>query len=330
MKKYSKNLMSRIKEYKPFVHKIFKEIEKYDRIAIFAHRTPDFDAFGSEFGLSSYLKDNYPNKEIITLGENHYLYSGDLYPLTDDTPDTWFAKPFLAIIVDTGNLARVSDSRYQKAETIIKIDHHPNVEPFGNICFVDTKAVAVSEILTVMLLAHGKYLSVESASYLFSGIVGDSGRFKYASTTATTFAATEELINHGIDINAIYNKLYAQEVEDLKAVGYILNNFTITKHGFAYFIFDDATQKALNIPAERPKENVNVFSGVRGVKAWAAITEYKDKGEWRVSLRSASKPINDIAAKWRGGGHVQASGATLLSKEEITSFINELDAYLVD
>ncbi len=330
MKAYSKNINERIAEYKPYISAIFTEVEKYEKIAIFAHRTPDFDAFGSQFGLASYLQDNYPEKDIIVLGENHYLYSGDLYPVISEVNEAWFKTPFLAIVVDTGNLARASDNRYELAETIIKIDHHPNVEPYGKVCFVDTKAVAVSEILAVLFLGHGKKLSATTASYLFSGIVGDSGRFKYASTTATTFATTEELINHGVDINEIYNKLYAQEVADLKTMAYILNNFTITKHGFAYYIFDDKTQKELDIPAERAKENVNVFSGIRGVKAWAAITEIKESGEWRVSLRSAQKPINHIAAKWRGGGHVQASGATLLSKSEIKQFIDELDAYLID
>ena len=330
MKEYSKNIKSRISEYKPYVKKIFGEVEKYDKIAIFAHKTPDFDAFGSQFGLASYLKEHYPTKDIIVLGENHYLYSGDLYPLIDVVSEDWFLTPFLALVVDTGNLSRISNNRYEKAETIVKIDHHPNVEPYGKVCFVDTKAVAVSEILAVMMLADGKGISEATASYLFSGIVGDSGRFKYASTTAVTFATVEVLINNGVDINHIYNKLYAQEVEDLQIMAYILNNFTITKHGFAYYIVDAKTQEKLNIPAERAKENVNVFSGIRGVKAWAAITEIQESGEWRVSLRSAQKPINEIAAKWRGGGHVQASGATLKSKEEITLFVAELDNYLKD
>lgn len=330
MNKYSENINKRLKEYKPYSKAIFEEVEKYERIAVFAHKTPDFDAFGSQYGLANYLKENYPQKEIIVLGENHYLYSGDLYPLTDKVNDDWFNRPFLALIVDTGNLDRVSDKHYENAQTIVKIDHHPNVEPYGKVCFVDTKAVAVSEILALLLLDHGKNISALTASYLFSGIVGDSGRFKYASTTAVTFAVTEILINLGVDINAVYNKLYAQEVDDLKAMGYILNNFTITPNGFAYYIFTDKAQKEVNIPTERAKENVNVFSGVRGVKAWAAITEVKETGEWRVSLRSAQKPINEIAAKWRGGGHVQASGATLLNKEEIETFIAELNNYLKD
>lgn len=325
---YSQNILNKMKTYQPFAKAIFAEVKKYTKIAIFAHKTPDYDAFGSQFGLAQYLKDNVTNKDIRVFGENHYLYSGDLYPMLDVVDETWFDTPFLAIIVDTGNLSRVSDARYKKAETIIKIDHHPNVEPFGQVLLVDTKAVAVSEILALLFMTDGGVISALTSSYLFTGIVGDSGRFKYASTTATTFAVTESLINFGVDINTIYNKLYAQEVDDLKALGYILNNFTITPNGFAYYIFTDEAQKLTNIPTERAKENVNIFSGVRGVKAWAAITEVVETGEWRVSLRSAQKPINEIAAKWRGGGHVQASGATLLNKEEINQFIAELDAYL--
>ncbi len=330
MEQYSKNVQKIIAGYRGITKTIFAAIDNYNKIAIFAHKSPDFDAFGSQFGLANYLKDNFPTKDIIVLGDNHYLYSDDLYPLANKVDTEWFASDFLAIVVDTATIERISDSNYKKAKKLIKIDHHPDVAPYGDISFVDTSAVAVSEILAYLFLAHNGEISALTASYLFSGIVGDSGRFKYASTTAATFGVTEILINKGVDINNVYNKLYAQELPDLKIMGYILNNFIVTPYGFAYYIFTDEMQKTLNIPPERAKENVNVFSGVRGIKAWAAITEMKQEGEWRVSLRSAQKPINHIAEKWRGGGHVQASGATLLTEDEIVTFVAEIDAYLND
>lgn len=328
MAQYSKNITKKINEYQHNANDIFNKVKEYPKIAIFAHRSPDFDAFGSQFGLATYLKDNFKGKEIVVLGDDHYLYSGDLYPYCDKVNDDWFDANTLAIVVDTSTAERASDLRYKLAPYIIKIDHHPNVEPFGNICFVDDTSSAVSEILALLMLVDGGHISSVTASYLFSGIVGDSGRFKYASTTATTFAVAEELINCGVNIDTVYNKLYAQEVDDLDIIRYILNNYRITPHGFAYYIVDDQAQKNLNIGTDRAKENVNIFSGIRGVKAWAAITEIAATNEWRVSLRSASKPINDIAEKWRGGGHVQASGATLLSTNEIDEFISEMDEYL--
>ncbi len=320
----------KMRKYKAYHKDIFSKINEYDRIAIFAHRAPDFDAFGSSFGLASYLKSNFPHKEIIVLGENHYLYSGDFYPLSDDVKDTWFDRKFLAIVVDTATQERASDERFTKADYLIKIDHHPNVEPFGDICFVDDTAVAVSEILAILFFLDGQEITSTTATYLFSGIVGDSGRFRYSSTTVTTFEVAGQLISKGIDVNNVYNLMYAQEVEDLACRAYILNNYTVTEHGFAYYIFDKATQDKLNIPAERAKENVNVFSGVRGINVWAAITEDTKRGEWRVSLRSAALPINGFAEKWRGGGHVQASGASLLNKEEIPLFVADIDKFIAE
>ncbi len=318
------------KKYTTYQEEIFSKIKQYKKIAIFAHRSPDFDAFGSSFGLASYLKANYPDKEIIVLGETHYLYSGDFYPLNDKVSDDWFDEKVLAIVVDTATRDRASDDRFTKAGSLIKIDHHPNVDPYGDVCFVDDTAVAVSEILALLFLIDGGEITKECATYLFSGIVGDSGRFRYNSTTATTFEVTSQLISKGINMNQVYNLMYAQEVEDLECKAYILNNYVITAHGFAYYIFDKETQDKLNIPSERAKENVNVFSGVRGINVWAAITEDTKRGEWRVSLRSAALPINGFAETWRGGGHVQASGASLLNKEEIPVFIAAIDKFIAD
>lgn len=328
MHKYSKTVAKKIKEYTKVTKQIFTLIEKHDKVAIFSHRSPDFDAFGSQFGLGEYLKAHYPTKDIKVLGDNHEIYSIDIYPLIDEVSDEWFDDPVLGIVVDTAVLDRVSDKRCKKVSTLIKIDHHPNVEPYGDICFVDVASVAVAEMIAVILLVDGRTVSKDVASYLFSGIVGDSGRFKYASTTALTFGIAEILINFGVDINYVYNQLYVQDIDDLRIIAYILNNHKITKNGFAYYIFDDETQKRMNVSAERAKENVNIFADIRGIKVWASITEQKNKNQWRVSLRSAEKPINEFALKWRGGGHVQASGATLLNREEIEIFVKELDEYI--
>lgn len=325
---YSKEIELKIKEYKKPTKAIFSLVEKYDKVAIFTHLSPDFDAFGSQFGLGVYLRDHYPEKDIKIIGQSLPLYNGELYPEMDEVKDEWFNDDFLAIIVDTATLDRVSDNRYEKANHLIKIDHHPNVDPYGDICFVDVTSVAVAEMIAVMLLADGRTISKDVASYLFSGIVGDSGRFKYASTTSLTFGIAEILTSLGIDLNYIYNRLYIQNLDDLRCIGYILNNFKITKNGFAYYVMDEATLQALNITAERAKENVNVFADIRGIKVWAAITERTDTNEWRVSIRSAGIPINEFAQKWRGGGHVQASGASLLNREEIDVFVKEMDEYI--
>lgn len=333
MKQYSHNIIAKFNDYESYFLQIIEDIKKYDRIAIFTHRTPDFDAFGSSFGFYYWLKENFKDKEIKILGENHINYTPMLFPYTDEVKDEWFEKDFLALVVDLGNGARCSDKRYIKSSKVIKIDHHPNLEPYGHLNFVDVGAVAVSEILTIMFLYFedkGFVLPRDSAVSLFIGIVGDSGRFRYSSTTAATFAAAEALLEHGVDLsNDVYGIIYQGELEDLYIKRYILSNFNITKNGFAYYILDAETQIALKITPERGKENVNIFGGIRGIKVWAAITEDKKEGVYRVSIRSAGQPINEFAAKWNGGGHVQASGATIFKKEDIEVFVKEMNDYII-
>lgn len=331
MKTFSPSINRRAKEYYTFALELVNTIKKYDRIAVFSHKTPDPDALGSEYGMYYWLKDNFGDKDIKVFGEDHQFYTPALYPFLDKADDAWFEKPFLAIVVDLGNMARCSEPRAEKAAFTVKIDHHPNVEPYGQLMLVDDNAVAVSEMLAIMFLSlSDEYkFTKESGKMLFSGIVGDSGRFKYATTTAATFAVVEQILELGVDMNEdVYSKLYSGDLEDLYAKRYILDQFKITDNGFAYYVLDAEAQKSINITPERGKENVNIFSGIQGIKAWAAITEDVDEKRWRVSLRSAGKPINELAAKWRGGGHPQASGASLFSRDEIELFVNDIDQYL--
>jgi len=333
MNKYSPALTRKINEYAPFSAQLIAKINEYDQIGVFAHKTPDPDALGSEYGMYFWLKDNFPHKDIKVFGEDHQFYSPALYPILDKETDKWFAKPFLALILDLGNMGRCSEPRAAKAHYTVKIDHHPNVEPYGQLMLVDDNSVAVSEILAVLFLGlSDKFVfSKRSATMLFSGIVGDSGRFKYATTSAATFAVAEQLLELGVDMNKdIYSKLYSGDLEDLYTKRYILDQFKVTPNGFAYYVLDAEAQKTINITPERGKENVNIFSGIQGIQAWAAITEDVEEGRWRVSLRSAGKPINELAAKWNGGGHPQASGASLFDRSEIAQFVKEVDEYLKD
>ena len=304
-----------------------KLIREYYRIAIFRHIMPDYDALGTQLGLYHFIKDNFPNKEVHVLGDNHVTFTPRLYPEMDRLPEEWFKEPFLAIILDTANTSRVADPRFKKAKFKIKIDHHPEVEKFGKISVVRTDACAAAEILTDILLSFkGNYvLSKEAASYLYSGLAGDSGRFQYSSTSEASFITASYLLAAGIDLSDVYNRMYQKKIDDLKVTAYILNHFSVSEHGVAYYVLDDAIQKELNITTERGKENVNLFSNIEGINAWCSITEDPKDNCWRISIRSKAKAINGVAAKWEGGGHAQASGAKIDRLEQLPAFIDDLD-----
>lgn len=314
------------KEYK----KILKAIEKYDDIVVFRHQMPDFDALGTQMGLVTWIKENYPHKNVHFVGENHVTFTPRLYPKMEILDDEYFNGKFLAVVVDTGNRARISDERYAKADMIVKIDHHPNVEPYGNVVLVNHELAAAAELVTNMLIYFNKPISKFAAHYLYSGIVGDSGRFMYSSTTAHTFAVTKILIETGFDISQdVYQLMYLKQLDDLKVTAYILNHFDVSKGGIAYYILPQEVQDDLKITTERGKENINLFANIEGIHAWCSITEDRRKNEWRVSIRSKKTAIDEVAAKFGGGGHAQASGAKLNTLAELPLLIAELDKLFI-
>ena len=331
MNKINPLISAKAKQFKVQYSKILKAIKRYDRIAIFRHIMPDFDALGTQMGLATWIKDNFPNKEVRVLGDNHVTFTPRLIPEMDSLNEDWFKEPFLAIIVDTANSSRIADPRYKKAKYKVKLDHHPDIENYARVSVVDTTTAAAGELVASMILSFkGNYiLSKEAASYFYIGIAGDSGRFQYSSTSPHTFAVAQALLEAGISLSTIYQKMYVKKIEDLSVTAYILNHFHVSEHGVAYYVLDADIQKSLNITTERGKENVNLFSNIEGIGIWCSITEDKKDNCWRISIRSKEKCINQIATKWGGGGHAQASGAKIDNLNQLDAFIKDLDDLLI-
>jgi phosphoesterase RecJ-like protein len=305
-----------------------RAIKKYDRIVVFRHIKPDFDAMGTQMGLYQFLKDNFPNKEIHFVGDNHVTFTPRLFPETERLNDEWFAKPFLAIVVDVGDHDRIADPRYEKASYVAKLDHHPFKGEIARHPILDLDAAAASEIVADFCLSwKDMTMSQAAARNFYIGLVGDSGRFMYSSTTAHTFAVAQGLIATGIQISDIYQAMYEKKIDDLKVTAYVLGHFSVSPHGIAYYCLDAKIQEELKITSERGKENVNLFSNIEGINAWCSITEDPNPKDWcwRISIRSKKADISPIAFKWGGGGHAQASGARIKDLTELPAFIKDLD-----
>ena len=240
----------------------------------------------------------------------------------------FFENKFLAIVCDTGNSKRISDERYKKADYIIKIDHHPNKEPYGNINVVFDQLASCSELVVNILLSYGKkyIFSKLAASYFYSGIVGDSGRFLYNSTSSHTFEIANELITTGFNLSKdVYQKMYLKQIDDLKVTAYVLSHFKVSKHGVSYYVLPIDIQEKLKITPERGKENVNMFSNIQGIEIWCSITENPQLGVWKVSIRSKEIAVNGVAEKYNGGGHDNASGCEIKDLSELPQLIKDLD-----
>ena len=317
-------------KFKKEYARVLKKIIHSDRIAIFRHIMPDYDALGTQLGLAQWIKDNFPNKEVICLGDNHVNFTPRIFPEMDRVNNEWFDEPFLALVVDTSNKSRIADPRAFKTRNMVRIDHHPSETSYARTNIVAPETAAAAEIVIDMLVSFkGEYkLTKEAARFLYIALVGDSGRFLYNSTTPLTFSVAKQLLYTGINISDIYNEMYQKDLKDLNVTAWLLNNFTVSPKGVAYYILNDEKLKELGMSVEEGKTNVNMFSNIRGINIWCSITEDPQDKCWRVSIRTSRYIINEIATKWGGGGHAQASGAKLNTLDDLPEFIADLEAII--
>jgi phosphoesterase RecJ-like protein len=310
---------------------ILSAIKKYPKIVVFRHVIPDFDALGTQWGVATWIKDNFPSKQIKVVGEDHPTFTPRLYPKMQKVSQKFFDKKTLCIVVDTANMERIDDKRFNLGGMLIKIDHHPNLNPYGDLCLVETDTCAASELWMKMVMSYGdKYkLTKKAATYLYAGIAGDSGRFMYKSTTPQTFEIAKILLETGINAHDdVYLKMYEKTLEDLKITAYLLNQYKISPKGVAYYVLTHQEQSDLGMLSSQGKDSVNMFSNIKDIHIWCSISEDKKDNVWRVSIRSKKVTINQVAQKYGGGGHAQASGCKLTKIEELPEFIADLDNLL--
>ncbi|WP_033828195.1 DHH family phosphoesterase [Bacillus andreraoultii] len=301
---------------------IINKIKEYDTIIIHRHVRPDPDAFGSQGGLAKIIQETYPKKNVYVVGEDEETLS---FLNTMDQISDEVYNGALVIVCDTANQERISDSRFHSGDFLIKIDHHPNEDPYGDITWVDTNASSTSEMI-YELFSFGKQdglkLSTEGARLLYAGIVGDTGRFLYPSATERTFAFASELIQFPFSRTELYEKMYETSPNLAKLQGYILQNFHFEGAGVAKVMINKKLLKEYGLRPQEASGLVSILGNIRGVKAWAFFVEEDTK--IRVRLRSNGPIVNEVAKKYRGGGHPRAAGATIYSWDEVESVMDDL------
>lgn len=303
--------------------KILQSIKEYETIIIHRHVRPDPDAYGSQGGLAEVLKASFPEKNIYTVGKEeetlHYLRRLDV--ISDET-----YQGALVIVCDTANEARIDDPRYKLGDKLIKIDHHPNVDKYGDLLWVDTNASSTSEMIYEFYLngkEKGLKMSNEAARLLYAGIVGDTGRFLFPSTSEKTFAYAGELIHYQFSRTEIYEGMYNLSPNIVKLNGYVLQNYVTGEHGVAYI---KLTKELLQrFEAEPPEASllVSALGNIKGILAWVFFIEEDD--QIRVRLRSKGPVINTIARNFKGGGHPLAAGASIYTWDTADDVVHQVE-----
>lgn len=303
---------------------ILETIEKYETIIVHRHVRPDPDAYGSQCGLVEILKASYPDKKVYAVGKEEKSLH---FMRRLDSIEDGVYQGALVIVCDTANLERICDSRYTLGDKLIKIDHHPNEDPYGDLLWVDTSASSCSEMIYEFYLFgkdKGLTMNDEAARLLFGGIVGDTGRFLFPSTTDKTFAYAGELIHYNFSRTELYDGMYELDTNIIKLNGYILQNFEMQSNGLASVILTKELLEEYDaVPAEASLL-VGTLGDVKGIKAWVFFIEEDD--QIRVRLRSKGPVINTVARKFKGGGHPLASGASIYSWDEVENVLKELSA----
>lgn len=308
------------KEPQKMKNEIVDLIQAHETIIIHRHSRPDPDALGSQLGLAMLLKESYQEKQIYTVGdvEPSLQFLGEMDTISDEV-----YNGALVIVCDSATKERISDDRYQNGARLVKIDHHPNVEPYGDVVWVDVEASSTSEMIVELVeQSDSLHLSETSSLLLYAGIVGDTGRFRYPNTKPETLRRTALLLEHNIDVNAFYAELYKRDLKMTRFEGYVLQHFDIQEGKVGVMKLQKEMLKQFDVTSNESSQLINSFSSVEGLKAWVFFVEEEDR--IRVRLRSRGPVINTIAAEHQGGGHALASGATAYSWEETDEIVRKL------
>lgn len=299
-------------------------ISEYDNICLFRHEYPDPDALGSQFGLKELILNNFNDKKVYALGENNETLNGILFPEMDKVSDDIIEKS-LIVVLDCANSARIDDQRYALGKMIVKIDHHPIVESYGHLNFEQVNACSTSYMIAKFAKTCSLKMNSTTATYLYAGLVADTGRFLHSNTDTSTFEIASYLLENDAKISEVYDKMYSRSIEEIRLSGYILDNFKVTSNGVGYFILEEKTYLDYGLSFEKAKEFVNTLAGIKGIHIWVQATYNPHSQHYNVSVRSKKYVINGIAANYGGGGHMYASGIKVSTIDRINLILNDLN-----
>jgi len=307
---------------------ILEKIKSYNRIMIFRHIRNDGDCVGATKGLKRILQLTWPAKEAYLIDAETAKYLEFMGPEDQPVPDEMYESA-LGIVIDTASEARISNKKYTLCKELIKIDHHIPLENYGDLIWVEEHRSSACEMIVDFYATFRDQLKIDSeaATHLYTGMVTDSGRFKYDGVNGDTLRNAAILLDVGVDTQLLYARLYLEAFEYLKFKAYIYEKMQVTENGVAYIFVDKAMQEKFDLTLEQASACIGTLDSIRGCISWMVFVEQGDsEGTIRVRLRSRFVHINTIAEKYRGGGHACASGATIYNLDEMQALLQDADA----
>ena len=302
---------------------IFKLIKKYNNIVIARHIGADPDALGSQFALKELIKENFNDKKVYAVGStaSKFRFMGIL-----DKPEALNLKETLLIVLDTPDKKRIDGiEELSEYGSVVKIDHHPFVEEYADIEYIE-ECSSTSQLIFKFVLENKLKMNQKIAENIYLGIVGDTDRFLHDYTTNETIELVSKLLNMtNIDFTNLYASLYSRPLSEVKFQGYIYQNLEITKNKVAYIKLTDDILKQYEVDSASAGNMINDLKYVNEILVWVFFSEDTKMEVIKANIRSRGPVINEVASKFGGGGHKYASGARLKSWTDADNLIKELD-----
>lgn len=302
---------------------IYKLIKKYDNIVIARHIGADPDALGSQFALKELIKENFKEKNVYAVGAtaSKFRFMGTL-----DKPENLNLQDTLLIVLDTPDKKRIDGiEELEEYGCIVKIDHHPFVEEFANIEYIE-ECSSASQLIFKFALENKLKINKKIAENIYLGIVGDTDRFLHDYTTKETFELVIKLLDmSNIEFTNLYASLYTRPLSEVKFEGYIYQNLEITNNNVAYIKLTDEILKKFEVDSASAGNMINDLKYVNEILVWVFFSEDTKMNIIKANIRSRGPVINEIASRYGGGGHKYASGARLKSWIDADNLIKDLD-----
>ena len=296
---------------------ILQVFEEHQSFALSTHINPDGDALGSELALYSFLKDLGKQVKIFNTDaapKNYRFlpFCDAILPVKAFQDD----RPEILVVLDAGVLKRIGEYLSRSlipTQATINIDHHTAADLFGDYNLVETDASSTSEIIYRLIRHHGTPIGKERAVCLYTGIMFDTGCFRYSNSTPTAHHVAAELIQEGISVDEVYRAVYETlPVGTILLLSEVFQTLGTTPDGKIGWLY--ATQEMFHKTGTTRDDVdgfINHIRSIDTVEVAILVSEHKN-GISKASLRSKSSvDVGEIASVFGGGGHQRAAGCEI-------------------
>lgn len=312
---------------------IIENIKKAETIVILTHEAPDGDAIGSTLAMKVALKQLGKETDVVI---REFPKVFDFLPGRKEIKlDTNIEKYDLAISLDCADLKRLDGNEYfEKAKQTIVIDHHGSNKMYGDFNFVNPVAPACCQILIGMFEYFNIKIDKELGTCILTGIITDTGGFRYSGVTPETFEFTADLLARGVNVSDIYKRVLETKTKpNFELMKRITDRMEFLENGkvtFTYITNQDL--KEVNAGVGDHEGLVEIGRDIEGVEVSIFIRQKEDNGNfYKVSMRSNEYVnVSDVCFRFGGGGHEKAAGALIQGeiKEVKQKILNEIKKVL--